>query len=44
VEQWVARIQRLLTWHFMHLTNGGVWVAKIPTEGDVQAWSAKPND
>jgi hypothetical protein len=42
VEQWVARIQRLLSWHLMHLTDGGVWVIKIPTEGDVQAWPAAP--
>lgn len=44
VDQWVARIQRLLTWHLMHLTDGGVWVVKIPAEGDVQAWPASPNE
>jgi hypothetical protein len=44
VEQWVARIQRLLSWHLMHLVNGTVWIVKIPAEGDVQAWPAAPND
>src|SRR4051812_2567910 len=44
VEQWIARIKRLLSWHLMHLTDGGVWVIKIPNEGDVQAWPAAPND
>jgi hypothetical protein len=44
VEQWIARIKRLLSWHLMHLTDGGVWVIKIPSEGDVQAWPAAPND
>jgi hypothetical protein len=43
VEQWDARIQGLLTWHLMHLTDGGVWVVRIPAEGDVQAWPASPN-
>jgi hypothetical protein len=44
VDQWVARVQRLLAWHLMHLTDGGVWVVKIPDEGDVQAWPASPNN
>lgn len=35
VDQWVARIQRLLVWHVMHLTDGGVWVVMIPADGDV---------
>jgi hypothetical protein len=44
VDQWVGRIQRLLSWHLLHLTDGGVWVVTIPAEGDVQAWPAAPND
>ena len=32
VDQWVGRIQRLLSWHLMHMTDGGVWVVKIPAE------------
>jgi hypothetical protein len=43
VDQWVVRIQRLLTWHLMHLTDGGIWVVMIPATGNVQAWPASAN-
>jgi hypothetical protein len=42
VQEWVARIQRLLGWHAMFLLDGGKWVIHIPPEGNVQAWPASP--
>jgi hypothetical protein len=42
VEAWVARIQRLLDWHLMHLAGGDKWVVNVPAEGNVQAWPASP--
>ena len=44
VQEWVARIQRLLGWHLMHLVGGDKWVVNIPAEGNVQAWPASPTD
>jgi hypothetical protein len=43
VQEWVARIQRLLGWHLIHLAGGDdKWIVNIPAEGDVQAWPASP--
>jgi len=42
VEQWVARVQRLLDWHVVQLLGGDRWIVNIPSEGDVRAWSASP--
>jgi len=38
----VARIQRLLAWHLVHLVGGDKWVVNIPNEGQVKAWAASP--
>lgn len=43
VPDWVARIQRLLTWHRVQLIEGSVWIVKIPDQGEVQTWAAAPN-
>jgi hypothetical protein len=42
VQEWIARIQRLLTWHRTHLLNGEIWVVQIPGEGNVRAYPAAP--
>jgi hypothetical protein len=44
VQEWVARIQRLLGWHLIHLVGGDKWVVNIPAEGNVQVWAASPTD
>lgn len=44
VEQWVARIERLLYWHLVRLTDGDVWVVTVPVQGEVKAWPASPRD
>lgn len=35
VQEWVGRIQRLLSWHCATLLNGGRWIVNIPCEGSV---------
>jgi hypothetical protein len=40
VPEWVARIQRLLTWHQVRLISGDLWVVCIPAKGEVQVWPA----
>jgi hypothetical protein len=40
VQEWVTRIQRLLSWHVMHLVDGDKWVVNIPDGGSVHAWPA----
>jgi hypothetical protein len=42
VEDWVARIQRLLSWHNVQLLSGGVWVVNVSATGDVHAYPAAP--
>lgn len=42
VEEWVARIQRLLGVHVAHLLNGEKWVVVIPTVGPVTVHQATP--
>jgi hypothetical protein len=42
VEQWVARIERLLYWHLVRLIDGDVWVVTVPVQGEVRAWPASP--
>jgi hypothetical protein len=44
VPEWVARIQKLLGWHVMHLAGGDKWIVNIPAEGNVNAWPASPTD
>jgi len=44
VEEWIARLQRLLTWHRVGLVGGTMWVVHIPEKGDVQVWPAAPLD
>ena len=44
VHEWVARIQRLLGWHLVHLLDGNKWIVNIPSEGNVHTWSASPSD
>src|SRR6204780_2835653 len=35
VQEWVARFQRLLSWHFATLLNGDRWIVNIPGKGSV---------
>jgi hypothetical protein len=42
VEQWVSRIQKLLTIHVISLVDGDRWVIVIPAEGKIQGCSATP--
>jgi hypothetical protein len=42
VQEWVARIQRLLRLHVTHLISGDKWVVNIPADGNVQVWAASP--
>lgn len=42
IQDWVARFQRLLSWHNTQLLNGDRWIVNIPWEGPVQAWAASP--
>jgi hypothetical protein len=36
VQEWVSRIQKLLSLHFVQIATGDVWLARIPGEGQVQ--------
>lgn len=42
VQQWVARFQRLLSWHGATLLNGDRWIVNIPCEGSVHVYPATP--
>jgi hypothetical protein len=42
VEEWVARIERLVRWHSVHLLDGTRWTANVPAEGDVRLWPMAP--
>lgn len=42
VPEWVARFQRLLSWHCATLLNGDRWIVNIPCEGSVQVFPASP--
>jgi hypothetical protein len=44
VPEWVARIQRLLTWHQVRLVSGTLWIVRIPDKGNVDLWPAAPLD
>ena len=44
VEEWIARLQRLLSWHRVGVVSGTMWVVHIPEKGDVQVWPAAPLD
>jgi hypothetical protein len=43
-EQWVSRIQKLLSQHVITLVSGDVWVILIPSEGKIQGCSATPRE
>jgi len=42
VQEWVSRIQKLLSWHQVQLLNGDLWVINIPSTGDIHAYAASP--
>jgi hypothetical protein len=44
VQEWVARLQRLLSWHCATLLNGDRWIVNIPCEGPVHVYPATPTD
>ena len=44
VEQWISRIQKLLSVHVIALVSGDRWVIVIPTEGKIQGCSATPRE
>jgi hypothetical protein len=44
VQQWVARVQRLLGLHLVHLAGGDKWIVNVPAEGDIQVWHASPTN
>jgi hypothetical protein len=38
VEEWLAHIKKLLSWHFVHLVDSlELWVVQVPNEGPVRA-------
>lgn len=39
-DQWVSRIQRLLSWHSVHLLSGEILVVNIPSSGGVHVYPA----
>ena len=41
VQEWVNRIQKLLSLHSVQIATGDVWLARIPGEGSVQVCLAK---
>jgi hypothetical protein len=43
-EQWVSRIQKLLSIHTISLVSGNRWVIFIPKEGKIQGCAASPMD
>ena|SRR5215469_3175866 len=42
VQEWVWRIQTLLSLHRVQLLNGSLWIVNIPPTGNVHAWPATP--
>ncbi len=42
VDDWVARIRNLLTWHSISLINGDVWVVHVPASGPVHVYPSTP--
>jgi hypothetical protein len=40
IDEWIARIQKLLSWHRAQLLDGSIWIVNIPGEGPVQTWPA----
>ncbi|MGH9346486.1 MAG: hypothetical protein ACRD26_04385 [Vicinamibacterales bacterium] len=42
VDEWVARIQRLLAWHSVELLDGQRWICSIPAEGAVHVTTGTP--
>jgi hypothetical protein len=42
VQEWVARFQKLLSWHCATLLNGDRWIVNIPGEGSVHVYTASP--
>ena len=42
VQEWIARFQRLLSWHYATLLTGDVWLVNIPCEGDVRVYPLTP--
>lgn len=42
VDEWVARIERLITWHSVQLLDGTRWTAHVPAEGDVRLFPMAP--
>lgn len=43
VDEWVARFQRLLSWHSVQLLDGTRWMVQIPASGAVRVFPARPN-
>ncbi|MEO8097221.1 MAG: hypothetical protein ABI811_05925 [Acidobacteriota bacterium] len=43
VQEWVVRLQTLLTWHRTQLLNGEMWVVQIPGEGKVRTIGGVPD-
>ena len=43
VDQWVAKIERLVTWHYVQLLDGSRWTANVPIDGDVRLFPMAPN-
>jgi hypothetical protein len=42
VQEWVSRIQTLLSWHRVQLLSGDLWVVNIPPTGEVHTYPASP--
>jgi hypothetical protein len=42
IEEWAARLERLLAWHRIELLNGDEWFVNVPARGRVGAWTAFP--
>ncbi len=42
VDEWVARIERLLAWHSVQLLDGQRWLCQIPDEGPVDVSRGTP--
>lgn len=42
VDEWVARVERLLAWHSVQLLDGQRWVCQIPNEGLVHVTTGTP--
>jgi hypothetical protein len=43
-EQWVSRIQKLLSLHTINLVSGNRWVIFIPKDGKIEGCAASPMD